>query len=83
MKKRITITLDPSVHERAKRLARKRKTSVSGLLASFVTAAAGQETGKKMLVDEMIGSAELREPPARTDPLYDALRAKYLAESKS
>lgn len=31
MKTRVTITIDPKLHTRAKRLARERKTSVSGL----------------------------------------------------
>ena len=83
MKKRITITVDPAIHERAKRLARKRKTSVSGLFESYVKESAARvESGESLLVDDMIGSAELREPPARPDPVYTALRAKYLAESK-
>jgi hypothetical protein len=30
------------------------------------------------VVDEMIGSATLREPPPGTDALYDALKAKYV-----
>ncbi len=84
MKKRVTITLDPAIHERAKRLAKKRNTSVSGLFESYVTASAARgERDEGTLVDEMIGSAELREPPPRSDPLYDALREKYVAEPES
>lgn len=80
MKKRITITMDPAVHERAKRLARKRKTTVSGLFESYLKTAGSSIGEEAALVDEMIGSASLREPPSNTDSLYDALRAKYVAE---
>jgi hypothetical protein len=84
MKKRVTITLDPGVHARAKRLARKRKTTLSGLVESCLRESSREaEEAGGTLVDEMIGSASLREPPNRSDPLYQALREKYVAESGS
>lgn len=83
MKKRVTITLDPEVHDRAKRVARTRKTTFSGLVESCLKASsreAEKENGGT-LVDEMIGSGSLRESPKYSDPLFDAMRDKYVAES--
>lgn len=76
MKTRVTITLDPAVHEQAKRTARARKTSVSGLIEKLLESA--EPPAKRLLVDRMIGSASLRSPAAGTDPLYDALASKHL-----
>lgn len=83
MKKRVTITLDPEVHNRAKRVARTRKTTFSGLVESCLKESSREAEAKNggTLVDEMIGSASLREPPKESDPLFDALRDKYVAES--
>lgn len=76
MKTRITITLDPAAHQRAKRTASARKTSVSGLIESLLKSATVPEAPS--LVDRMIGSASLRAPASAPDPLMDALQAKYL-----
>ena len=76
MKARVTITLDPEVHRLAKRKARKKHTTVSGLIESLLQA----ETApiEEDLVASMRGSASLRDTAPGTDPLYDALKAKYL-----
>jgi len=76
MKSRVTITLDPEVHRRARQRAVKRKTTVSGLIESLLQS----ETSVKKtdLVRSMTGSASLRAPEPGADPLHDALRAKYL-----
>ncbi|MDD5200493.1 MAG: DUF6364 family protein [Terrimicrobiaceae bacterium] len=76
MKTRVTITLDPAAHQRAKRTARARKTSVSGLIESLLQSAAAP--GSSSLVDQMTGSASLRFSAEGSDPLYDALHSKYL-----
>lgn len=76
MKTRVTITLDPAIHQRAKRAARARKTSVSSLIETLLESAAPLSTVS--LVDQMIGSASLRSPEMGTDPLYDALASKHL-----
>lgn len=80
MKKHVTLTLAPAIHARAKRIARTRRTTVSGLVAAFVRAI--PENGgatPKSLVDEMLGSAELRRPAPGRDPLYDALHDRLVA----
>jgi predicted transcriptional regulator len=76
MKTRVTITLDPEVHRRAKQVARKKHTTVSGLIETLLQAEATPK--KSSLVAEMTGIARLREPAPGTDPRYDALKAKYI-----
>jgi hypothetical protein len=81
MKSRVTITLDPEVHARAKQAARARRTTVSGLIESFLrspAAAPPMAHGGRSLVDEMVGSAELRSLAPGTDPLFDALHRRYI-----
>ena len=77
MKIRVTITLDPELHAHAKRVARARRTSVSGLFEEFLRTTPSLR-GKKFLVDSLVGCVELRDSPPGKDPLHDALRAKYL-----
>ena len=76
MKTRVTITLDPEVHRLAKRKARKKHTTVSGLIESLLQAETAPR--KADLVVSMRGSASLREPAPGTDPHYDAVKAKYV-----
>jgi hypothetical protein len=78
MKTRVTITLDPATHRHAKRAARNHHTTVSGLIERLLRSLTGKNNGRSA-VDKMIGSASLRNPPRGTDPLYDALKKKYLA----
>jgi hypothetical protein len=77
MKTRVTITLDPATHQRAKRTAAKNKTTVSGLIDRLLSAA--DRPAKASRVDALIGTASLREPAPGSDPLFDALKAKYLS----
>ena len=76
MKARVTITLDPELHRLAKQKARKKHTTVSGLIESLLLS----ETtlAKTDLVASMTGSASLRESSPGNDPLYDRLKAKYV-----
>ncbi len=75
MKTRVTITLDPKVHERAKRIARLRRSSVSGLVEKLLSE---QEAPEGSIVDSMIGSASLKVfRPG--DQKQAALEKKYLS----
>jgi len=58
MKTRATITIDPDLHARAKKLARRRKTSVSGLFEQYLRS---DKDSAGSVVDQMIGAVELRE----------------------
>jgi hypothetical protein len=80
MKSRVTITLDPDVHARAKQAAHARRTTVSGLIESFLRspAAAPARSGSS-LVDQMVGSGKLRDVQPGADPLFDALHARHIA----
>ena len=75
MKTRATITIDPKLHARAKRLARARHTTVSGLFESFLKE---QEDPGGSVVDNLIGSARLKDTTDKTDPRRKALLEKYL-----
>ena len=77
-KTRVTITLDPEVHARAKAAARARRTTVSGLIKAFLRSPDAAGSGGS-LVDEMLGCAELRNVEPGRDPLYDALHARHIA----
>ena len=76
MKTRVTITLDPDVHRLAKQAARKKHTTVSGLIESLLQAQTAVPKGD--LVSGMTGIGSLRAPAPGTDPLYDSLSAKYI-----
>ena len=75
MKTRATITIDPKLHARAKRLARLRRTSVSGLFESFLKK---EPDPRGSIVQKMVGSETLKEAPKSVDPKREALIAKYL-----
>jgi len=76
MKKRVTITLDPDVHRLARQTARKRKTTVSGLIEGLLQSATS--TKDDDWVAGMTGITSLRDSAPGADPLYDALTAKYI-----
>lgn len=76
MKTRVTITLDSDVHAQAKRVARARRTTVSGMIEDYLRRP-DRESGD-LLVDRMIGSAELKPIVRGLDPIHDALYARYI-----
>lgn len=76
MKSRVTITLDPDVRRHAKVVARRRGTTVSGLIEALLSA---QTQAKESHVEAMLGiGREAAHPAPGTDPRYDYLAAKYL-----
>ena len=81
VKTRVTITLDPEVHARAKAVARTRRTTVSGLIEALLRSSEPAGTGGS-LVDEMLGCAELRTAEPGRDPLYDALHARHIVRRR-
>ena len=84
MKTPITIELDPAVHRVYQERALRRGTSVSSLIEETLEGGAVEEADVEAteqpisIVDRMIGSVELREPPPGTDLRYDYLKAKYV-----
>lgn len=77
MKTRVTITLDPATHARAKLAARARRTTVSGLIEAYLRSPIGAGEGAS-LVDEMLGSGSLRQMKPGRDPLFDALHRRHI-----
>ncbi len=81
MKDRVTLTLDPAVNRRAKRLARERGTSVSALVEEHLrtTPLAGDEQIR--FVDRWTGRFRLAQ--ARPDDIrMRALKGKYLRRAQ-
>jgi hypothetical protein len=77
MKKRVTLTMDPDVVRRAKRLAHRRNTSVSALVEDFVRKAAlTDEDPGTSFVEKWAGKFRVR-TDSRPDPKLAALRARY------
>lgn len=75
MKTRATITIEPSLHARAKRLAKQRRTSVSGLFEAFIKEQ--PEATDVSVVEQMVGSASLK-PARANDRRRATLESKYL-----
>jgi hypothetical protein len=75
MKTRATLTIDPELHGRAKRLAKQRRTTVSGLFESFL-AQQPDPSGSK--VDSLIGCSRLKKESKPRDAKRDYLESKYL-----
>jgi len=75
MKTRATLSIDPQLHARAKRLAKLRRTTVSGLFESYL---AQQPDPDGSLVDELIGSAALKSESPDSDAKRKYLKSKYL-----
>lgn len=77
MKHRITLSIDPTVTRRAKKLAYARKTSVSGLVEQFLRSApmAGGEKAPSF-VERWAGKFTVARA-APGDPRMNAIKEKY------
>ena len=82
MKTRITLTMDPMVFRRAKKLAHARKTSVSALIEGFVRQAplAGEKKARPF-AQRWAGKFRVAASEA-PDARLDALRARYHLSDK-
>ena len=76
MKTRVTNTHEPEVHRLAKQKARRKHTTVSGLIESLLQSATS--TKDDDWVAGMMGITSLRDSVPGADPLYDTLTAKYI-----
>ncbi|MFQ5923874.1 MAG: DUF6364 family protein [Anaerolineales bacterium] len=76
MKTRITLTMDPKVTRRAKRIAHERNTSVSALVEELVRSASLASEKEPPFVRKWAGKFRVRQT-SRPDPRRDALRARY------
>lgn len=76
MKRRITLTIDPAVAQKAKRLAHARGTNVSALVEGLVRAAESTPSGSEPFARRWAGKfrvARSRKPDAR----LAALKERY------
>lgn len=80
MKTRVTLTLEPTISHKAKRLARLRNTSVSALVESLLTRetdnvnSEGTQVFQGLFSQRWAGKLELK---ASDDTRYLALKEKY------
>ncbi len=75
MKARVPITLDPEIHRLVKQTARKKHTTVSGLIESLLKSEAVPQT--KGIVASMAGSASLRST-VTFNPSIDLVTNRFL-----
>lgn len=77
MKRRITLTIDPAVTRRAKKLAHARRTSVSGLVEEFLRSAPMSAGAKAAsFVERWTGRFRVARTE-RGDRRLEALKARY------
>ena len=77
MKTRVTLTLEPQIVRKAKNLAHRRHTSVSGLVEDLLLSANLTEgNGPSAFVEKWAGSLKLSQSLSH-EPRFQALKAKY------
>lgn len=77
MKDRVTITLDRDMIIRAKRMAHRRGTSLSGFVATSLQASLRErDTSDQNFSQRWAGKFAVRTSP-ETDPRLEALKAKH------
>jgi len=80
MKSRITLTMDPEIARKAKRIAHARRTNVSALIEDLVrSASVADSKPREDFVGKWKGKLRLRKPAA-PDPLFNALKKRYKVE---
>jgi hypothetical protein len=77
MKNRITLTMDPEVAKRAKRIAHERKTSVSALIEDLVRSTPVlRQKSRVSFTDKWAGKLQVRES-SPSDLRLKALKERY------
>ena len=77
MKTRVTLTIDPKVLRRARRIAHERNTIVSALVEDFVRAASlASDAGAPSFVGKWAGKFHVRRS-VRPDTRLEALQSRY------
>lgn len=77
MKDRITITLDPEIVRRGKRLARSKDTSLSGLIESLLREQGDPEPLRKPGTFSSRWSGRFKARSDSTDALLQSMRSKH------
>jgi Family of unknown function (DUF6364) len=81
MKRRITLTIDPAVARKAKRLAHARGTNVSSLIEGLVRAAPGGASGSEPFARRWAGKFRVV-LSGRPDPRLAALKRRYALDKE-
>jgi hypothetical protein len=77
MKSRITLTMDPEVARKAKRIAHARKTNVSALIEDLVrNASVTASKEQPSFAKKWAGKLRVRKPKL-SDPRLEALKSRY------
>ena len=76
-KRRVTLTLDPGVHQEAVRIAKARGMSFSGLVQS-VLSQQHERTTEEWMASLRSHAAGVEVPPRGEDPLFDSIWEKHV-----
>jgi len=76
MKSRVTLTIDPEIAGRAKKIAHARKTSVSALVEDLIRRTPVSPKLEQDFVEKWAGKLRLRRP-SNTEPRFEYLKKRY------
>ena len=76
MKNRVTLTIDPEIAGKAKKIAHARKTSVSALVEDLIRKTAVPSLLEKDFVDTWAGKFQVRKS-SKLDPKLKYLKKRY------
>ena len=76
MKSRVTLTIDPEIAGRAKKIAHARKTSVSALVEDLIRRTPVSPKLEQDFVEKWAGKLRLRRP-STPEPRFEYLRKRY------
>jgi hypothetical protein len=76
MKSRVTLTIDPEIAGRAKKIAHARKTSVSALVEELIRRTPVSPKLENDFVEKWTGKLPLRKPN-ESEPRFEYLKKKY------
>ena len=76
MKSRVTLTIDPEIAGRAKKIAHARKTSVSALVEELIRRTPVSPKLENDFVEKWTGKLRLRKPN-KPEPRFDYLKKRY------
>ena len=81
MKNRVTLTIDPEIAGKAKKIAHARKTSVSALVEDLIRKTPVPPLIEKDFVDTWAGKFRVRRS-SRPDPKLEYLKKRYGLDDK-
>jgi hypothetical protein len=81
MKSRVTLTMDPEIAVRAKRIAHERRTNVSALIEDLIRHAPLSSKSQEPFVEKWAGKFHLRKS-VRPDPKLEYLKKRYGLEGE-